>query len=301
MQAKHGWVELLECGLAHPDVLATAGVADRSGLALGAGLDRAVMLRKGIDDIRLLRSTDARVGRQMLDLSPYRSVSVQPPATRDMSVAAPAGTDDEELGDLVRCALDSRARESVDGGDSPVPHPRERASAFGPGAYRYRRRPREPPRAGAAPPPDPRAEQSRGELAARPHLRRSASRQRAPMGERCTRRISPDPTTMSARRAPDNRPGFEQTSSTGARAACPPFHSLETSERPPTSALSCSASTGAARLRHARFPRASSNHRRRRSRRCLGRLARAEVAPLDRSGACASARGSESAGLETQT
>jgi phenylalanyl-tRNA synthetase alpha chain len=114
VKAKHGWVELLECGLAHPDVLAAAGVADRTGLALGAGLDRAVMLRKGIDDIRLLRSTDARVSRQMLDLSPYRSVSAQPPATRDMSVAAAAGTDDEELGDLVRCALDGRAREWVE-------------------------------------------------------------------------------------------------------------------------------------------------------------------------------------------
>jgi len=114
VKAKHGWVELLECGLAHPDVLAAAGVANRTGLALGAGLDRAVMLRKGIDDIRLLRSTDARVSRQMLDLSPYRSVSAQPPATRDMSVAAAAGTDDEELGDLVRCALDSRAREWVE-------------------------------------------------------------------------------------------------------------------------------------------------------------------------------------------
>ena len=114
MQAKQGWVELLECGLAHPDVLAAAGVADRSGLALGAGLDRGVMLRKGIDDIRLLRSTDARVSRQMLDLSPYRSVSAQPPATRDMSVAAPAGTNDEELGDLIRCALDTGAREWVE-------------------------------------------------------------------------------------------------------------------------------------------------------------------------------------------
>ena len=100
MRAKQGWVELLECGLAHPDVLAAAGVADRTGLALGAELDRAVMLRKGIDDIRLLRSIDPRVSRQTLDLSPYRTVSAQPPATRDMSVAAPAGTNDEELGYL---------------------------------------------------------------------------------------------------------------------------------------------------------------------------------------------------------
>ena len=34
------WVEVWECGLAHPGVLARAGLAGRSGLALGLGLDR---------------------------------------------------------------------------------------------------------------------------------------------------------------------------------------------------------------------------------------------------------------------
>ena len=55
------WVELLECGLAHPRVLAAGGLGGHSGLAMGIGLDRAVMLRKGIGDIRLLRSDDPRV------------------------------------------------------------------------------------------------------------------------------------------------------------------------------------------------------------------------------------------------
>ena len=56
MLAGGEWVELLECGLAHPHVLAAGGLAGHSGLAMGIGLDRAVMLRKGIGDIRLLRS-----------------------------------------------------------------------------------------------------------------------------------------------------------------------------------------------------------------------------------------------------
>src|ERR1700691_1302087 len=43
-----GWVEVWECGLADPRVLAGAGLAHRSGLALGMGLDRLLMLRKGI-------------------------------------------------------------------------------------------------------------------------------------------------------------------------------------------------------------------------------------------------------------
>jgi phenylalanyl-tRNA synthetase alpha chain len=73
-----------------------------------------VMLRKGIDDIRLLRSEDPRVRAQMHDLAPYRPVSAQPPARRDVSVACPAGWTDEDLGDLVRAALGTDASEWVE-------------------------------------------------------------------------------------------------------------------------------------------------------------------------------------------
>lgn len=103
------WVEVWECGLAHPDVLANAGLDGWSGLALGMGLDRLLMLRKGIADIRLLRSTDARVAVQMQDLSPYRPVSTLPALSRDLSVAIPVDADAEELGDRIRGALGDRA------------------------------------------------------------------------------------------------------------------------------------------------------------------------------------------------
>jgi phenylalanyl-tRNA synthetase alpha chain len=108
------WVELLECGLTHPDVHAAAGLRDRHGLAMGIGMDRAVMLRKGIDDIRLLRATDPRVTAQMHDLAPYQPVSSQPPARRDVSVACPPGLTDEDLGDRVRAALGDEAAEWVE-------------------------------------------------------------------------------------------------------------------------------------------------------------------------------------------
>jgi phenylalanyl-tRNA synthetase alpha chain len=108
------WVELLECGLAHPHVLAAAGLEGRGGLAMGIGLDRAVMLRKGIGDIRLLRSADPRVAAQMRDLEPYRDVSSQPPARRDLSVACAPGLADEDLGDRVRAALGAEAAEWVE-------------------------------------------------------------------------------------------------------------------------------------------------------------------------------------------
>jgi phenylalanyl-tRNA synthetase alpha chain len=102
-----GWVEIAECGLAAPGVLAAAGLHpdEWSGLALGMGLDRALMLRKGIPDIRLLRAEDPRIAGQMRDLAPWRTVSMLPSARRDLSIVAAAGTDDELLGDRARAAL----------------------------------------------------------------------------------------------------------------------------------------------------------------------------------------------------
>ncbi len=60
---KHsGWVELLPCGLVHPNVLRTSGIdpAQWSGFAFGLGLTRLAMMRYGIDDIRQLQGGDLR-------------------------------------------------------------------------------------------------------------------------------------------------------------------------------------------------------------------------------------------------
>jgi phenylalanyl-tRNA synthetase alpha chain len=109
------WVEVAECGLAHPAVLEAAGLAGWSGLALGMGLDRLLMLAKGIPDIRLLRSADPRVAGQLTDLAPWRPVSAMPPVRRDLSVAVAADDTVEDLGDRVRDALgpDADAVEEV--------------------------------------------------------------------------------------------------------------------------------------------------------------------------------------------
>lgn len=105
-----GWVEVGECGLAHPALLEAAGLrSDVTGLAMGLGLDRLLMLRKGIDDIRLLRSPDPRIADQMLDLSPYRAVSRMPAVRCDLSVMVAAETSVEELGDRVREGLGALA------------------------------------------------------------------------------------------------------------------------------------------------------------------------------------------------
>ena len=107
-QVNGRWVEILECGLAAPAVLSSAGLDGYAGLAMGIGLDRMLMLRKGLDDIRALRSDDPRIARQMLDLEPWRPVSSQPAIQRDLSLAVSADTTAEELGDRVRALLGSR-------------------------------------------------------------------------------------------------------------------------------------------------------------------------------------------------
>ncbi len=56
------WIELLPCGLVHPNVLRAGGLDPEqwSGFAFGLGLSRLVMLRHGIDDIRHLLAGDVR-------------------------------------------------------------------------------------------------------------------------------------------------------------------------------------------------------------------------------------------------
>ncbi|MCZ8238181.1 MAG: phenylalanine--tRNA ligase subunit alpha [Leptospiraceae bacterium] len=64
---KHsGWLELLPCGLVHPNVLEACGLdsKDWTGFAFGLGLDRLVMMRYGIHDIRYLHSGNLRFLKQ---------------------------------------------------------------------------------------------------------------------------------------------------------------------------------------------------------------------------------------------
>lgn len=63
-----GWVELWPCGMVHPHVLEAGNIDPRkySGFAFGLGLTRLVMMRYGIDDIRLINSGDLRFLRQFI-------------------------------------------------------------------------------------------------------------------------------------------------------------------------------------------------------------------------------------------
>ena len=53
-----GWIELLGCGMIHPNVLKMAGIDPEvyTGFAWGGGIDRLVMMKYDIDDVRYFES-----------------------------------------------------------------------------------------------------------------------------------------------------------------------------------------------------------------------------------------------------
>lgn len=57
-----GWIEVLGCGMVHPKVLANCGIdpEEYSGFAFGLGLERMVMMRYNIDDLRMFYENDIR-------------------------------------------------------------------------------------------------------------------------------------------------------------------------------------------------------------------------------------------------
>ena len=61
-----GWLEILGCGMIHPNVLAAAGIDSEQwqGYAFGMGIERLAMLRYGVDDLRLFFDNDLQFLKQ---------------------------------------------------------------------------------------------------------------------------------------------------------------------------------------------------------------------------------------------
>ncbi len=61
-----GWLEVLGCGMIHPEVFRNVGIDGErySGFAFGMGVERLTMLRYGVDDLRLFFENDLRFLRQ---------------------------------------------------------------------------------------------------------------------------------------------------------------------------------------------------------------------------------------------
>jgi phenylalanyl-tRNA synthetase alpha chain len=61
-----GWLEILGCGMIHPNVLKAAGIDSEQwqGYAFGLGIERVTMLRYGVDDLRLFFENDLQFLKQ---------------------------------------------------------------------------------------------------------------------------------------------------------------------------------------------------------------------------------------------
>ena len=61
-----GWIEILGCGMVHPNVLQAAGVDSEKyrGFAFGIGMERMAMLRYGVNDLRLFFENDLKFLKQ---------------------------------------------------------------------------------------------------------------------------------------------------------------------------------------------------------------------------------------------
>lgn len=63
---KSGWVEILGCGMVHPNVLRNCNIDPEkyTGFAFGMGVERPAMLKYGVSDLRLFSENDVRFLRQ---------------------------------------------------------------------------------------------------------------------------------------------------------------------------------------------------------------------------------------------
>lgn len=104
-------IEVLEAGLAHPQVLKDAGFDPQiySGLALGMGLDRLVMSLKHLSDIRYIRSTEPRIAKQMQNIDRFKEVSNKPQVSRDMSYCIPENYTEEDICEEIKDAFGDEA------------------------------------------------------------------------------------------------------------------------------------------------------------------------------------------------
>ncbi|MDP2560323.1 phenylalanine--tRNA ligase subunit alpha [Psychrobium sp. 1_MG-2023] len=66
VKGKNGWLEVLGCGMVHPNVLRSVGIdpEEYTGFAFGMGVERLTMLRYGVDDLRSFFENDARFLKQ---------------------------------------------------------------------------------------------------------------------------------------------------------------------------------------------------------------------------------------------
>jgi len=98
------WIEVLGAGVVRKVVLKNLGVDPEkyNGWAFGFGLERLAMISMDLPDIRLLRSQDERIRRQLKLGNKYKEVSKFPPITRDISFVVDKNFVPNDYFDLIR-------------------------------------------------------------------------------------------------------------------------------------------------------------------------------------------------------
>lgn len=85
------WMEVLGCGMIHPNILRNAGRPTDKGWAFGLGLERLAMILFQIPDIRLFWTADERFHSQFAsgEIIQFQSYSKYPPCYKDISFWIP--------------------------------------------------------------------------------------------------------------------------------------------------------------------------------------------------------------------
>jgi len=98
------WLEVLGCGVIHPEVLENAGITGKTGWAFGLGLDRLAMILYGIPDIRYLWSKDERFLNQFRAglNNKFQPFSNQPICYKDIAFWLSELFNENEMFDLIR-------------------------------------------------------------------------------------------------------------------------------------------------------------------------------------------------------
>lgn len=99
------WMEVLGAGVVLPAVLKNLGVDPEkyNGWAFGPGIERLAMIKKGVQDIRILWAQDPRITSQWGNLEvPYQDVSRYPSTFRDISFLLPKDVSPNAYFEIVR-------------------------------------------------------------------------------------------------------------------------------------------------------------------------------------------------------
>ena len=99
------WLEVLGCGVIHPDILSTAKrPRSHMGWAFGLGLERLAMILFSIPDIRLFWTDDSRFHSQFQygDIVTFQPYSKYPPCLKDVSFWINQSFHTNDLMEIVR-------------------------------------------------------------------------------------------------------------------------------------------------------------------------------------------------------